>query len=188
MSPVALESERLSLRVAEERDAPAIAAYYAGNRAHFSRWDPHRPEIFYTASFWRERAALDRQAALADLSYRLFVFSRVEPDRVVGHASFANVVRGAFHCCHLGFGVDRDHEGRGYMREALEVALDWAFGTLLLHRVEANHRPENTRSAGLLERLDFVPQGYARDYLLIDGEWRDHVLTALINPRWRSPG
>ena len=46
----------------------------------------------------------------------------------------------------------------------------------------ANYRPENDRSRKLLERLGFVREGLARDYLFIDGAWRDHVLTALTNP------
>lgn len=37
-------------------------------------------------------------------------------------------------------------------------------------------------SARLLERLGFVKEGYAREYLHIDGAWRDHVLTARTNP------
>lgn len=51
----------------------------------------------------------------------------------------------------------------------------------------ANYLPENARSAALLEGLDFVREGYARegyakDHLFIGGAWRDHVLTALANP------
>ena len=38
-----------------------------------------------------------------------------------------------------------------------------------------------------LRRLGFVVQGYARDYLHIDGEWRDHILTALTNPNPEDP-
>jgi ribosomal-protein-alanine N-acetyltransferase len=43
----------------------------------------------------------------------------------------------------------------------------------------ANFRPENDRSRRLLQRLGFVEEGFARNYLFIDGAWRDHVLTSL---------
>ncbi|MEM9194984.1 MAG: GNAT family N-acetyltransferase, partial [Myxococcota bacterium] len=77
--------------------------------------------------------------------------------------------------------------GQGLMYEALARAIGFAFEELRLHRVMANHRPENRRSARLLERLGFHNEGFARDYLLIDGKWRDHILTALTNPAWTAP-
>lgn len=42
--------------------------------------------------------------------------------------------------------------------------------------------PANRRSGALLARLGFEQEGYARDYLMINGRWEDHVLTALLNP------
>ncbi len=177
---------RLRLALGGPGDAAAVADYQARNRAHFARWDPVRPEAFFTEAFWAEQLAQDQEAASRDERYRLWVRPSSEPDRVVGHVHFANVVRGAFQACHVGFGVDQAHEGEGLMREALEAAVELAFGRLGLHRIEANHRPENVRSGLLLKRLGFAPQGYARDYLRIDGQWRDHVLTALTNPAWRA--
>jgi ribosomal-protein-alanine N-acetyltransferase len=50
--------------------------------------------------------------------------------------------------------------------------------------IVANYRPENPRSSTPARRLGFAPEGLARDYLFIDGAWRDHVLTALVNPRF----
>ena len=53
-----------------------------------------------------------------------------------------------------------------------------------LHRISANYLPHNTRSAGVLKRLGFTVDGYARDYLRIDGRWQDHILTSLVDPDW----
>lgn len=185
--PIELTTDRLVLRMAAPDEAEAVADYFARNRAHFARWDPRREEAFFTAAFWRERLTADLERGLSEASLRFFVFERRDAARVIGQVSFNNIVRGALQCCHLGFGVDAAREGQGVMREALERAIAWAWDDLCLHRIEANHRPENTRSAALLRRLGFVPQGYARDYLYIDGAWRDHVLTALLNDRWAPP-
>ena len=68
------------------------------------------------------------------------------------------------------------------MHEALTASLDFAFRDLRLHRVMANYRPEHLRSGRLLARLGFAQEGYARDYLFIDGAWRDHILTSRTNP------
>jgi [ribosomal protein S5]-alanine N-acetyltransferase len=69
------------------------------------------------------------------------------------------------------------------MFEALTAAIAFAFDVLRLHRIMANYIPGNERSGKLLRRLGFNMEGYARDYLLIDGEWRDHILTALTNAK-----
>ena len=82
----------------------------------------------------------------------------------------------------LGYAIDQAHEGRGLMREALEATIEHAFTVLRLHRIQANYVPENERSGRLLERLGFRREGLAKDYLFIDGRWRDHVLTARLNP------
>ena len=70
------------------------------------------------------------------------------------------------------------------MFEALQATLGHAFEVLRLHRVQANHLPENHRSARLLRRLGFRIEGLARDYLYVNGAWRDHVLTALTYPQF----
>jgi ribosomal-protein-alanine N-acetyltransferase len=74
------------------------------------------------------------------------------------------------------------------MHEALSAAIDHVFKALKLHRIMVNYMPANERSAALARKLGFVPEGIARDYLYIDGAWRDHVLTALVNPSAPKPG
>lgn len=68
------------------------------------------------------------------------------------------------------------------MSEIIEAGLRYVFEVLGLHRVMANYLPANTRSETLLLRLGFEKEGYAKSYLKIAGQWRDHVLTARINP------
>jgi ribosomal-protein-alanine N-acetyltransferase len=92
------------------------------------------------------------------------------------------IARGPFQSCVLGYQIDQRHEGRGLMLEALTACLGYMFREFKLHRVQASHRPENVRSARLLARLGFQSIGVAREYLFIDGAWRDHMLTALTNP------
>ena len=53
----------------------------------------------------------------------------------------------------LGYGLDAAYEGRGMMREALEVAIGYMFADQNLHRIQANYVPRNERSGGLLRRL-----------------------------------
>jgi ribosomal-protein-alanine N-acetyltransferase len=81
----------------------------------------------------------------------------------------------------LGYAIDHAHEGQGLMQEALQATIEHVFSVLRLHRIQANYVPDNERSGRLLERLGFVREGLAKDYLFINGAWRDHVLTARVN-------
>ncbi len=71
------------------------------------------------------------------------------------------------------------------MTEALQVAISYVFTELNMHRIMASYIPHNQRSGMLLKRLGFVVEGYARDYLMINGQWQDHILTSLTNYKWK---
>lgn len=181
-----IDTERLRIRLAREDEAPLVVDYFARNREHLARWEPEPPPGFYDVGFWRERLAGYAAESVADRGHRVHLF---EPDgrRIVGTVGVSNLVRGCFQSANLGFGVCASREGEGLMREACEAVITHAFDVLHLHRLEANHRPENVRSAALLRRLGFVPFGYARDYLHIAGRWVDHVTTQRINVSWTPP-
>ena len=175
-----IHTERLAVFTATLQHAPAVLDFYARNRDHLAQWEPARSADFYELAFWQAKIAQDNRAFLDDRCC-CFVATLHDSDDVVAVANLRNVVRGVFQACHLGYSVDAAHEGAGYMRETLSAVIDFAFDELGLHRIMANHLPENERSARLLERMGFEKEGYARDYLRIAGQWRDHVLTALVN-------
>ncbi|MGE8658220.1 MAG: GNAT family N-acetyltransferase [Achromobacter sp.] len=176
-----LITPRLSLRPAIRQHAPALLAYHLANRAHLQPWEPARPDAFYTASSTEERLAAMQMSAAAGQAVHLLLFDRID-DSLVGTCNFTNIVRGVFQACHLGFSLAQDRQGQGLMRECLAAATHFMFTEHRLHRIMANHRPENTRSARLLNSLGFEREGMARAYLKINGAWADHVLTSLINP------
>lgn len=182
--PIA-ETPRLRLFPIAPALVPALRRYHAENADHLRPWFPTRPEGWNEEAAWLARAAQAEAARSAGAALPLAALPR-DGGEVVALCTLSNVVRDAFQGAHLGFSVAARHEGRGLMREALEGLLAHAFGPMGLHRVMANHRPENARSAALLARLGFEQEGLARDYLRIDGAWRDHVLTSKIAPH--GPG
>lgn len=92
--------------------------------------------------------------------------------------------RGASQSCLLGYNLAAREQGNGYMTEAVGGAVTFAFETWKLHRVVASYMPSNSRSAAVLQRCGFQVEGHAPAYLLINGRWEDHMLTAITNPRW----
>lgn len=178
---VVLESDRLFIRQTHLNDAFEIADYFSRNRQFHKPFDPIRPDYFFTENNWTECVASDLHKFRNDESLRLFLFQKESPYRIIGMIHFSGFIRGAFQAAYLGYSLDEKHQGNGYMHEALSTAIDYMFSTLNFHRIMANCMVENKKSLQVLENLDFVVEGTAKDYLYIDGKWEDHILTALIN-------
>lgn len=188
-TPTALEltTARLVLRSPHPDMAPLLASYLEFNRSHFAVSSAYLPEPV-TVEWCREALSADARAFEARSALRLYFFEKGSSEGpIVGNLSFTNVVRGVFQACYLGYRIDQRYQGKGLMHEALVEALRYAFESLGLHRVMANYRPTNERSGRLLQRLGFVVEGYARDYLFLDGAWRDHILTSLVAPNPVTP-
>jgi ribosomal-protein-alanine N-acetyltransferase len=180
-----IETERLRLSLPPPSFAPAMLDFVEENRTHFARWDPTPAPEYYTIGFWRGRLEMAREEFRAGRSLRLVITPRKPQDqRVIGEANFNNIIRGVFQACYLGYRIDHRDERQGLMREALTAGIGYVFDEMNLHRVMANYLPVNERSGGLLRRLGFTVEGYARDYLMIANQWQDHVMTALTNPNW----
>ncbi len=182
-----LNTARLQLRLGTTDDIPAILHYYRVNRAYLAPFEPQRPASFYTRDFWKTVLAARESDFYGDQGVKLLIFLQTEPDQVIGTINLNTIVRGAFQAATLGYGLSAQHQGQGYMTEAGQRLMTYAFDTLKLHRVMANYMPHNHRSASVLKRLGFQIEGIARDYLFINGQWQDHVMTSLINPHWQAP-
>lgn len=176
-----LTTTRLRLWIPAPEDVPALLLYHEDNREHLMRWSPPAPPDLYTLAYWQHRVGRDRRDYVEDRAARFVLGWRSEPGRIIGSCGFTEFARGPFQACTLGYGLDRNEQGKGVMTEALGVAIDFVFGTLRMHRIMASYMPTNERSGVLLRRLGFAVEGYARDYLFINGAWRDHILAALTN-------
>ncbi len=180
-----LETPRLVLRVPTVDDVEAMLAFVTRNREHLRASEPARAEAYFTREHWIAELSSLPARVLGEEVVSFVLVPRASPaGPVVGRCTLSGIARGPFQAAYLGYGLDRDQVGKGLMEEALRALIAFAFGPLRLHRLMANHVPRNERSARLLERLGFRREGLARDYLRLDGAWRDHVLTALVNEGW----
>ncbi|HEY0396499.1 MAG TPA: GNAT family protein [Candidatus Elarobacter sp.] len=181
---VRLETERLLLREPEDGDVPALLLYYQFNEDRFARWEPERLGGLAEFQHW---VRWRRTESEAGRGRSFLAFDRTAPDALVAVVNLYDIRTLAIHMAILGYSLDGAYEGRGVAREAVEAVIAYAFGTLNLHRLEANYQPANERSGALLRRLGFVVEGYARDMIFLRGTWRDHIRTSLTNPSWKRP-
>ncbi|QRN55781.1 GNAT family N-acetyltransferase [Dyella caseinilytica] len=179
MAAPLLQTPRTRIRLADDADAPKLLRYRLENQAHLSSWEPLRESEYYTLAHCAKTIAEGRVHASQDRGYPLIAFD-LDEQHILATFTFANLVRGAFQACHLGYGVAARMQGQGLMQEILRPGIDWAFDELDLHRVMANYLPRNERSAKLLTQLGFEREGYAKRYLQIAGVWEDHILTARV--------
>ncbi|AIA71313.1 ribosomal-protein-alanine acetyltransferase [Pectobacterium atrosepticum SCRI1043] len=183
---VQLTTDRLVVRLAHEHDAWRLAEYYSENRDFLKPWEPVRDASHCYPSGWQARLSVINEMHKQGSAY-YFLLLDLNENEVCGVANFSNVLRGSFHACYLGYSLGQKWQGQGLMYEALQSALCYMQRQQHMHRIMANYMPHNQRSGNLLTRLGFEREGYAKDYLLIDGKWQDHVLTALTNAEWKSP-
>jgi [ribosomal protein S5]-alanine N-acetyltransferase len=156
------------IRLLAPDDADELAALYTENRRFLTPFEPSRPESFFTPAGQRER--LER--AEEDM-WRWAILDGVT---IAGTISLVDVIRGAIQMGNVGYWVDERRNGRGLATRALAAVVEFAFGEGGLHRVEAGTLPDNYASQRVLEKNGFQQFGFARKLLLIDGEWRNHVL------------
>ena len=150
-----IETERCVVRLGSLSDVPRILTYHIANAERFS---PPVPDSLLNEESWIEWVLKTYGMFLEDSAYKLFVFDRDET-RVLGTVLFSNIRRDVRHDCTLGYTVDADHEGQGYMFESVTAAIEWAFTERSLHRIEAIYVPDNAPSARLLQRLGFDMRG-----------------------------
>ncbi|QGM48179.1 GNAT family N-acetyltransferase [Methylocystis heyeri] len=185
-----VRGEGVYLRLSETGDYQEWAELREKSRAFLTPWEPLWPADDLTRASFRNRVRRHADEMARDEAYSFFVF-REEDDALLGGLSLGHVRRGVSQAATLGYWMGEPYAGRGYMSRAVRAVIGYAFKIQGLHRIEAACLPSNEPSKRLLERVGFQQEGYARAYLNINGQWRDHLLFALLEsdpPPLRTPG
>lgn len=175
-----LSTDRLLLRAPVLKDAGKIRDFEDRNIEHLGMWETLSKEPVEA----RLRNQLKEIEEGRSIRYLLFFKAKADGP-VIGMCNYTQIFRGFFQACYLGYKIDKVCEGKGLMKEALLTSLDYVFNVAHIHRVMANYVPSNLRSAKVLNSLGFEIEGHAKQYLLINNRWEDHVLTSKINPSWK---
>ena len=184
---VRLAGARIYLRPPERRDREVWIGLRGTSREFVEPWEPTWAQDSLTAAAYRLRLRRQIQDAADDTGYSFLMFRR-EDDALLGGTTLSRVQRSVVQSAQLGYWTGQPFARQGYMTEALHCLLLHCFGQLALRRVEAACLPENEASRRLLERVGFRREGEAREYLKIAGQWRDHLLYALIAHEYHAPG
>jgi ribosomal-protein-alanine N-acetyltransferase len=173
----AIVGDSVVLRVPQMADYAEWAALREASRDFLTPWEPTWPPDDLTRASYRRRIRRYAEDQRGDLAYPLFLF-RKRDNLLLGGLTLANIRRGCAQAGNLGYWMGSAYSRQGYMTAAVKLVIPFAFETLRLHRVEAACIPANVASIRLLEKTGFRREGFAREYLCIDGAWQDHLLYA----------
>jgi [ribosomal protein S5]-alanine N-acetyltransferase len=165
------------LRTPQMSDFMQWSALRERSRDFLIPWEPTWPAEDLTRAAFRRRLRHYAEDLRNDQAYPFFLF-RKDDNVLLGGLTLTNIRRGVAQAGSLGYWIGQPHARRGYMAAALRAFVPFAFDALRLHRLEAACIPTNTASMRLLEKSGFVREGYAREYLCINGLWQDHLLYA----------
>ena len=181
--PFRLVGEQVFLRPPERADYEEWASLRARSRNFLSPWEPSWPPDALSRTSFRARLTRYAEDWRTDQGYNFFIFRADE--MLAGGVGLSNLRRGVAETASLGYWIGEPFARQRLMSAALPLVLDFAFGRLRLHRVEAACLPSNVPSRSVLLRTGFQEEGYARKYLLIDGKWQDHLLFAMLREDWQ---
>jgi ribosomal-protein-alanine N-acetyltransferase len=172
-----LEGDGVVLRMPQMTDFEEWAALRENSRDFLTPWEPTWPDDDVTRGAFRRRIKRYAEDLRSDQGYA-FLITRYSDGALVGGLTLANIRRGVAQAGSVGYWMGRPFIRQGYMTAAVRAVIPFGFTSLRLHRIEAACIPTNNASVRLLEKTGFVREGFAREYLCINGTWQDHLLYA----------
>jgi RimJ/RimL family protein N-acetyltransferase len=176
---IEINTERLKLRPIRLEDAKAIFEYRADPVANrYQGWIPKA--IDEAKDFVTNRVASEM-----DLFNTWFQFALIEKDsnKLIGdigiHFFDADKKQVG-----IGYTLDKNYQGKGYMTEALIAAINYIFIDLDKHRITASIDPDNIKSIKLVEKLGFRKEGHFKKSFLANGQWIDDLVFAILKEEW----
>ncbi|MBU4213591.1 MAG: GNAT family N-acetyltransferase [Actinobacteria bacterium] len=170
--PVVLREGAVTLRPLRRRDQNRWLTLRADNADWLEPWDATSPVPLSGPhpTFGQFVRTLSGQAR----SGQALPFAIDLDDELVGQLTVSSITYGSLRGASIGYWVAQHVAGLGIAPTAVALATDHCFGTLGLHRIEVNVRPENRPSLRVVEKLGLRDEGLRERYLHIQGQWADH--------------
>jgi RimJ/RimL family protein N-acetyltransferase len=174
-----LETSRLIIRRFREDDIPALTAYRSDPNVYrylpWDSYDENKARALVEELKDKEPGEPGRYFfALEDKSTRKLIgdlYLRTEDDKRLAE---------------IGYVFALSSQGKGLATEAVRALLEYAFGTLQMHRLIARAVADNAASLKLLERFGFRKEAHFVKSFWYRGAWMDTVVYALLGEEWQA--
>ena len=165
----------IGLRIIRTKDAKTIERLVLGNREWLRPWEATNPHAPMSFDFRSQIRSLLRQLETSDALPFVILYQ----GEIVGQLNVANILHGSVSSCVIGYWIAPEVAGLGITPTAVALAMDYMFNAVGLHRVEIAIRPENGASIRVVQKLGLRYEGLKKNYIHINGDWRDHYIFAL---------
>ena len=180
-----LTTQRCFLTFSDKKLAPLILKFCIDNKDHLKMWEDNNPEEYYTLKYQKSLVKLEHRELKCGKAMDFWILKKF--DRIIiGKVAVFGIVGGNLSSCMIGYKIDKEHEGKGYMSEAVGKVVDFLFEELNMHRIEINILPENIRSRKLAERLGFTIECLSPRFMRVRGKWSDHYRYVKINDNYKE--
>lgn len=178
--PLSLNGFRVLLRPAVLADYESWKEVRSRNKDYLVPFEPRWHAEALDEKFFQRRIARQHKEWKEGRAYSFLITDR-QTNEIIGGININHVCRGAAQSGSLGYWIDEKRQGQGFTAESLRLVIDFAFDQIGLYRLNAACLPHNTRSINLLSKAGFAEEGFARNYIQINGKWEDHKLFGLNN-------
>ena len=168
-----IKGRNIELKILTPEDAQNVLEYYKRNKEYLEAFEPLREEYFYTLEYQVESLLESYKQFLNGTSIEFGIY---KDKKFIGKIKLSNIVRGSFKNAFMGYSIDEGEQNKGYMKEAVNLILDYAFEDMELHRVEGAVLLDNEKSQRVLKSCGFKEVGISEKHLFINGKWRDHKM------------
>jgi [ribosomal protein S5]-alanine N-acetyltransferase len=171
-SLVELKGQNVTLKNLTAGNAEELLEYYKKNKKYLEPFEPTKDSGFYTVEYQRKILNNNYREFLNGVTIELGIFKE---EKLIGKIKLSRILYGSFKNGMLGYSIDEAEQGKGYMKESVNLFLKYAFDECELHRIEASALVNNKKSIGVLTGCGFKMTGINEKYLLINGKWMDHA-------------
>lgn len=180
MNDFFIPGDRIILRIISKDLIPEIVRFYERNMSRILCFNSKLPDVYLTENYWLKQYRYRNTLLRNDKSMDFYICLPDRKEKVVGHIRIFNIESSPRSTCEIGFSIDELLEGRGYMAEAILLALPFINEGLNIHRVTAQCHPNNIKSRKLLKTLGFSEEGVLHEALSINNVWQDMILYYMI--------
>jgi ribosomal-protein-alanine N-acetyltransferase len=172
-----ITTERLTLREITDEDLPEI--FYQRSDPQIMKYIDRAPAQSMDDA---QRFITVVKTALASNDGITWGIVLKDSSKLIGNIGLWRIIK-EHHRAELGYALHPEHQSRGYATEAMKAVLQYGFGSMQLHSVEANVNPSNVASIKLLERNGFVKEAHFKEDFYFDGKFLDSAIYSLLAPK-----